>query len=343
MLFAIPASLLAQGPLAPPGAPAPTMKTLQQIEPRTAITSAPYTISSSGSYYLTTNITVSSGSAITIATNGVTLDLNGFTITGTGSANTGILLASAVGNTDITILNGHITGGLFQTFVNGISYSGPTPFNVHVSGVSVSQCGGYGIYLGTQNSTVVDACTVWVVGSYGLEACTVTRSTAYICGLDAITATVASECYGESSTGNGFTVSQTAANCYGQCGGSGVGVSANVANNCYGLSSGGVGVSANIANNCYGYSSASGEGLSANIANNCYGQCNGSGDGLYAGQITTGCFGQSTSGYGLYVSQIAIGCFGQSSSGTGLRANIANSCVGIGTPTNSVIHAYNMP
>ena len=34
----------AQGPLTPPGAPAPTMKTLAQVEPRIAITNAPYTI-----------------------------------------------------------------------------------------------------------------------------------------------------------------------------------------------------------------------------------------------------------------------------------------------------------
>jgi hypothetical protein len=86
---------LAQGSLTPPGVPAPTMKSLSQIEPRTAITSAPYTISSAGSYYLTTNITVSTGDAITISASEVTLDLNGFAITGTGTAHTGINLGSA--------------------------------------------------------------------------------------------------------------------------------------------------------------------------------------------------------------------------------------------------------
>jgi hypothetical protein len=40
-----PASLSAQGSLTPPGAPAPTMKTLTQIEPRTPISSLPFTIS----------------------------------------------------------------------------------------------------------------------------------------------------------------------------------------------------------------------------------------------------------------------------------------------------------
>ena len=74
----------AQGPLAPPSAPAPSMKSLAQIEARTAISgnngltpaAGPYfTISSSGSYYLTGNIIVLSGDAIRINASGVSLDL----------------------------------------------------------------------------------------------------------------------------------------------------------------------------------------------------------------------------------------------------------------------------
>src|ERR1035438_9382322 len=101
----------AQGSLTPPGAPAPTMLTLSQVEPRTPITNTTaVTISSPGSYYLTTNITVTAGDAITITASGVTLDLNGFTVSSSAGspAGTGILLAG--GNTDITILNGHIQG-----------------------------------------------------------------------------------------------------------------------------------------------------------------------------------------------------------------------------------------
>src|ERR1022692_4447454 len=89
-------SAFGQGALTPPGAPAPDMKTLAQIEPRTPISYAPFTITNSGSYYLTTNLTVSSGNAITIATNGVTLDLGGFTIASTtpSAAGAGIWLTS---------------------------------------------------------------------------------------------------------------------------------------------------------------------------------------------------------------------------------------------------------
>jgi hypothetical protein len=70
----------AQGSLTPPGAPAPTMITLQQIEPRTPISSVPFTITTPGSYYLTTNLYSPSGNGITVSANDVTIDLNGFAL-----------------------------------------------------------------------------------------------------------------------------------------------------------------------------------------------------------------------------------------------------------------------
>jgi parallel beta helix pectate lyase-like protein len=75
------------GPLAPPGAPAPTMKTLQEVEPRTPISQAdvPLQILLPGSYYLTENLLavgLPANHVIEIASDNVTLDLRGFTITG---------------------------------------------------------------------------------------------------------------------------------------------------------------------------------------------------------------------------------------------------------------------
>src|SRR5688572_9252641 len=76
---------LAQGALTPPGAPAPTMKTLDQVEARTIVnaTNTPgdgtstYIISAPGSYYLSGNITGAPGKhGISIVASNVTLDLN---------------------------------------------------------------------------------------------------------------------------------------------------------------------------------------------------------------------------------------------------------------------------
>jgi hypothetical protein len=82
-------STFAQGSLTPPGAPAPTMKTLQQVEPRTDVLTLAgnanyqYTINAPGAYYLTTNIVgVAGKSGILIDASNVTLDLNGFELLG---------------------------------------------------------------------------------------------------------------------------------------------------------------------------------------------------------------------------------------------------------------------
>src|SRR5689334_15197042 len=84
----LPPVAVGQGTLTPPGPPGPTMKTLTEIEPRTPVSSLPFTISAPGSYYLTGNLNgVPGADGITVNVSGVTLDLNGFTIASTGGAN----------------------------------------------------------------------------------------------------------------------------------------------------------------------------------------------------------------------------------------------------------------
>lgn len=102
--------LLSQGALTPPGAPAPTMKTLDQIEPRTPISTLPFTISSPGSYYLTGNLTATAdGNAITVAADNVTLDLNGFTLAGGGTGSRRAILISGF-HFGICVRNGTMSG-----------------------------------------------------------------------------------------------------------------------------------------------------------------------------------------------------------------------------------------
>ena len=314
----------AQGSLTPPGAPAPTMKSLAQIEPRTPISSAPFVITNSGSYYLTTNVSVSSGDAITVSTNNVTLDLNGFTISSTqpvATTNSAIVLKG--GRTNIAIYNGHISSGVVDNggtysgsgFGNGIYYSAVVPNNVRVTGVSVSGCLNYGINIDF-NSTLVESCTVNTTGGYGIYARTVSDSTALDGGLGGMAAYTANNCYGQSSGGYG--------------------VNASVANNCEGVSTTGIGLGCASANNCFGTSSSN-YGLEVNVANNCYGSSTSS-IGLSATSANN-CYGLSVNGTGLSAS-IATGCFASSSSGTGLSTTIANSCI-----ASSAIYTYhyNMP
>ena len=333
-----PSTVFAQGSLTPPGAPAPTMKTLAQIEPRTPISSAPFTISEPGSYYLTTNLTVSGGDAITIATNNVTLDLNGFTIASTAASATGygIFINSSLISSlrDLTILNGFIQGGVT---VNGNGVYSGSGFgygiygypvqNARVSGVSVSGCLYSGIYLGNGDSTVVESCTVRTGGNYGIVASIIKASVAKDCGDSAISGSQVADCRGEST-------------------GSSYGVIANTALNCYGYSSSGFGLyAATTAQNCQG-NSGSGTGLHATTAQNCYGTSI-NGDGLYS--ITAqNCYGHSSSFTGLRVYAVAIGCYGYSGSAIlqpGLDAYIANSSFGESASGSGqiVVFKYNMP
>ena len=334
----------AQGSLTPPGAPAPTMKSLDQIEARTAITntSSLVTISQPGSYYLTANLTVSTGDGIDINTNDVTLDLNGFTIrsTAASASGTGILLSN--GWSDITIGNGHIRGGGTNNgsgffggggFTYGIKTSGALPENVVVSRISVSGCQFDGISLSGQNSTVAEACTVRTVGGYGIIASTVKSCLALDCGNTAIVGDQVSDCSGQSSGDGDGVDGTTALNCCGTSGFSN-GVTATTAQNCRGSSNSGNGVLATTAQNCYGFSSlesglaaetvlncfgfsTSGDGIDSSTAQNCYGKSSGSGDGLYAAYTASGCYGYSSAGRALSAF-IANVCHGETSTGTAL-------------------------
>jgi hypothetical protein len=344
-------TVVAQGALTPSGAPAPLFKTLQQVEPRTAITNTgAVTIAASGSYYLATNIIVASGDAVTITADNVTLDLNGFTISSTapGGSGSGVLLSG--GRRNIAIRNGQIEGDPASAngFQNGIMWSTSEPRNVRVTDLAVSGCSLHGIQLGDDFSTVVEGCTVHTVGAEGIRAGIINRCTALQCGASAIVGVNATDCYGSSTASFGLTVTK-AANCSGTSAG-GTGIFAFTAQNCYGASTGGGtghGINAYQAVNCWGSAAGSGHGIFGVSVNNCRGQAS-SGDGIVAddaansyGSSSFGsgsgvnastainCRGLSSqTGYGL-VTYVAFNCFGESTSGNGISALVASYCYGV--------------
>ncbi|MFL6540679.1 MAG: right-handed parallel beta-helix repeat-containing protein [Chthoniobacterales bacterium] len=113
-----PVAGFAQGDLAPPAAPAPTMKTLDQVEARTIVNAAntpgdeanTFIISQPGSYYLTGNITGAEGKhGISVEADDVTLDLNGFALISGGSGTVrGVNVPSAKIN--FCVRNGTVRG-----------------------------------------------------------------------------------------------------------------------------------------------------------------------------------------------------------------------------------------
>ena len=344
----------AQGSLTPPASPAPTMVSLSQIyaklDARIAITNSTsaVTISQPGSYYLTTNLTIPPGVAVTITTNDVTLDLNGYTIASSSLSAFGSAILLNTNARNIIIRNGIIQSGVTNkagTYSGpGFSYGiyGTNLTNIAVSGISVSGVSVDGIFLGVNNSTVVADCVVMTAGAYGIEASTVKNSIASDCGSTAIYSDLATDSRGI-STGTGYGLAAaTALNCYGAST-SGVGLEATSAQNCFGQCLGAnAGLNAINAGNCFGQSS-SGNGVLANTVLNCDGSSS-TGDGIYANYLAQNSYGISGSGNGLYAYYIALACVGASTSGTGLICYIGNSCVGnssTGT-AESVTHAYNM-
>jgi Right handed beta helix region len=152
-------TLFAQGSLTPPGAPAPTMKTLDQVEPRARIPggTTTFAISSAGSYYLSGNLAIATGDGIFVNASNVTIDLAGFEVAGTGGGS-GVVINTGISN--VRIYNGTI-----RNFTSrGIDGVGNV--RVRVENVRSLNNGGAGIEIDV-NGAVID-CLAQANGGAGI-------------------------------------------------------------------------------------------------------------------------------------------------------------------------------
>jgi hypothetical protein len=212
-LFSTVPGSFGQGSLTPPGAPAPTMKSLTQVEPRTDVLTLSgngnnqYIINQSGAYYLTTNITgVASKNAISILADNVVLDLNGFTLFGgTNNSQQAILVNGA--HSGVIIRNGAITGWPG----NGISAGSMS--GGELERLRITTNGGIGLKLGGGNSVA----NCFVVGNSGdgidstsncaIESCSVIGNTN---GISTGNACTLRNCRVDNNVNSGIT---TGSNC----------------------------------------------------------------------------------------------------------------------------------
>ena len=330
-LLALPALALAQGSLTPAGAPAPTMRTLAQIEPRVPLQAgAPsvaaeanggFTITAPGSYYLTSSIAVASGNAITITCNDVTLDLNGFTLSSTAYPPAGTGIELSLNLTHVTIRNGHISGSLYLSsagtagpgFDRGIYAWGMLLNDIVVEDVTVQSVASAGIDLTTltnvAKTTIARRCSVSTSGGRGIEATQVIDCAADNCRGDAIASRIVLNSYGSSL--------------------SGYGIGAATVETSYGRSNTGGGITAGSVGNSYGYCYGdarvypeTGYGITAEVATNSYG-------GTYSGKAAIKATGTASFCYGDYPGHPAI---------TGMHAFACVASGMIGTTNQEYCH-----
>jgi parallel beta-helix repeat protein len=160
------------GDLDPPAGPvAPTMKDLDQVEPRIPISAATtpgdadgtpsaFKITQPGSYYLTGNITVvGTQIGIEVAASNVSLDLMGFRVNGPGS--NGILFTGS--QTNVAIRNGTIANWNSDG-INATSFG--TATGVVIERIAVWDNGNDGVQVG--NRAIIRDCTAEGNGFSGL-------------------------------------------------------------------------------------------------------------------------------------------------------------------------------
>lgn len=223
VLAATTPALFAQGALTPPGGPAPSMKSLGELdasltalaakaEARIAIDTLPgdadalRIISAPGSYYLRGNLVSASNttSAIRVTTDGVAIDLNGFSLIGTGATSTVSAIETGAGTRRrLVIRNGGVTGwydgveGGVDVLVEDLAIDTCRRYGAELSDDSIVRrlqvrgCGYSGIRGG-----LVEACRVRSIGGFGSHAIGISGTIVRDCEVRVIAASPGSNAYG---------------------------------------------------------------------------------------------------------------------------------------------------
>lgn len=195
-------SVASAGPLMPPVGPvSPTYKTLTEVEPRIAInlTNTPgdadslFKINAPGSYYLTGNIIGVTGKhGIEIATNDVTIDLNGFALIGVAGTLDGV--ATPLTRLNITVRNGTVRswsgdgveleavdGGRVEAVLASANTGGGIRTGVAFTITNCSSHANTGLGIATDFGSTISHCSAYNNGLSGItteSSCTVTNCVA---------------------------------------------------------------------------------------------------------------------------------------------------------------------